>query len=71
MFCKLFNNSFKKDNIRKQKRNIILRLHRRWTLSYIKERPLDKRLKINTTTVKRNLNIDYSLSKKLKKIYNV
>ena len=27
--------------------------------------------KINTTTVKRNLNIDYSLSKKLKKIYNV
>lgn len=46
MFCKLFNNSFKKDKIRKQKRNIILRLHRRWTLSYLKERPLNKRLKI-------------------------
>ena len=46
MFCKLFNNSFKKDKIRKQKRNIILRLHRRWILSYLKERPLDERLKI-------------------------
>lgn len=46
MFCKLFNNSFKKDKRRQQKRNIILRLHGRWTLSYLKERPLNKRLKI-------------------------
>ena len=46
MFCKLFNNSFKKDKIRQQKRNIILRLYKRRTLSYLKERPLNKRLKI-------------------------
>lgn len=46
MFCKLFNNSFKKDKKWKHIINFILRLHGRWSLSYLKERSLNKRLKI-------------------------